>query len=90
MDIAALSTPDRASPAPSSMPSRDPAPQRPTVMPTLVPDVLISQRVQSLDLAIPMKKTRELAQFYKISVDVAAWRAERNLPPVREQPPATE
>ena len=91
LDIAVLSTPDRTSLAPSSLPSRDGTPQRPAVMPTLVPDVPISQRVQSLDLAIPLKKTRELAQFYKVSIDVAAWKAERDMPRgLAEQPPAAE
>ena len=90
LDIAVLNTPDRTSLAPSSLPSRDGTPHRPTVMPTLVPDVPISQRVESLDLAIPLKKTRELAQFYKISIDVAAWRAERNMPHAPEEPPAAE
>ena len=80
LEIATLDAPlSKASPAPSSMPSNDQSPQRPVVMPTLVPDVPISRRASALDLAIPLIKTRELSQFYKNSIDVGAWRIEREL-----------
>lgn len=48
-------------------------------IPQMVPDEPLAPSADALDLAIPLRLTHELQRFYYVSVDVAAWRIERQL-----------
>ena len=65
----------------SSMNASPVAAEQPRLVgiPQMVPDEPLAPSADALDLAIPLRLTHELQRFYYVSVDVAAWRIERQL-----------